>query len=439
MILSKGLCRPNILIHWVFNAIVFLLLLRPGLSFATNGLNLIGFGTESISMGGADLAVARDTTALNTNPSGLTQITQREFDLFFGGLLPLSVVHRDMLGNEQAMARSPKLLGDFGYAQRLSNRTITVGIGLFAQGGAGVEYNDLVTAFGTRDDLSSSFRIAKVTPGIAFQVSQTLSLGVSLSLLYADLTQKVFPNTSFFNSADPSKSFFGFELDGLHSVNKGIRLGALYRIKDSASVGMAYSSQVALNLKEGRLISDLTGLGLGKVTYRDVRVTGLHQPQELGIGLLIKPVKKLRVATEINWIDWSEALNASTLTAINPENPAAPSIQEATTILKWRDQYVVAIGAAYEPNEKIILRAGYNYGKNPIPKERINPFFAAIGQHHLTFGAGYRLNSRWQFDGGLEFQFREKTTYTNVDLPFGANSEAEVEVIGAQFMISRRW
>jgi long-chain fatty acid transport protein len=33
-------------------------------------LSLIGFGSESVAMGGADAVVARDTTALNTNPGG---------------------------------------------------------------------------------------------------------------------------------------------------------------------------------------------------------------------------------------------------------------------------------------------------------------------------------------------------------------------------------
>jgi long-chain fatty acid transport protein len=40
-------------------------------SAASNGLTLIGTGTESVGMGGADVAVARDTTALSTNPAGL--------------------------------------------------------------------------------------------------------------------------------------------------------------------------------------------------------------------------------------------------------------------------------------------------------------------------------------------------------------------------------
>jgi hypothetical protein len=51
------------------------------LASASNGLNQIGFGTESALMAGADTAVARDTASLNTNPAGLAQIAHRRLDL----------------------------------------------------------------------------------------------------------------------------------------------------------------------------------------------------------------------------------------------------------------------------------------------------------------------------------------------------------------------
>ena len=37
-------------------------------------MSAIGFGAESDAMSGADLAVARDTAAMNANPAGVTQI-----------------------------------------------------------------------------------------------------------------------------------------------------------------------------------------------------------------------------------------------------------------------------------------------------------------------------------------------------------------------------
>src|SRR5258706_15944162 len=67
---------------------------------ANNGLYLIGFGTESTLMGGADVAVAHDPTAINTNPAGLNQI--RGKDLTTGLLFIHSPDnrHRDILGND---------------------------------------------------------------------------------------------------------------------------------------------------------------------------------------------------------------------------------------------------------------------------------------------------------------------------------------------------
>ena len=67
---------------------------------ATNGINLIGFGAESTLMGGADIAVARDTSALNTNPAGLTQINGQVMDVFAYMLRTTDLVHKDSNGNE---------------------------------------------------------------------------------------------------------------------------------------------------------------------------------------------------------------------------------------------------------------------------------------------------------------------------------------------------
>ena len=65
------------------NAILLALGLSASLpATATNGINLIGFGAESTLMGGADTAVARDTSALNTNPASLAKIQGHMFDGF---------------------------------------------------------------------------------------------------------------------------------------------------------------------------------------------------------------------------------------------------------------------------------------------------------------------------------------------------------------------
>lgn len=163
-------------------------------SNATNGINLIGYGAESTLMGGADTAVARDTSALNTNPAGLAQIKGKLFDVYGSLLRTTDLAHKDALNDQQADNRYVLLAGG-GYAQQLESVPCTAGIGFFSQGGAGAVYKHIKTPFGTDDEMSSLFGIAKVTPGLGCQVTDNLSIGGSISLIYASIEQNFFYDT----------------------------------------------------------------------------------------------------------------------------------------------------------------------------------------------------------------------------------------------------
>jgi len=403
---------------------------------ANNGLNLIGFGAESVTMGGADLAVARDTSALNTNPAGMVQIPGKRLDLYSAVAYALDVRHQDSLGNDEEISNKHIVLGDLGYVQRLSSIPIALGVGLFAQGGAGYVYQDLTTPFGNQDDLSSLFRIAKLNAGGALEVNPNFSIGATLSVLHADLNQKIFPDTSFYNSSLPQQSFFGFNLQNMTATNVGYKLGGMLRVGDRAKLGMAYTSRVNLEMDGGKFISDLSGLGLGKVAYHDVTMKGLNLPQELGLGVAVQATKPLLASVEIKWIDWSSAIKSSTLKAADPDNPVAPPVQTLTQKNDWRDQTVIAVGAAYELTDNAVLRAGYNFGRNPIPNKNLNPLLAAISEETVTAGAGYRLTDHWRMDGGVEYEFKNKVRYTNPNLPFGPNSTETAELVALHLSVS---
>jgi len=404
-----------------------------------NGLNMIGFGAESIGMGGADLAVARDTSAWNTNPAGIAQIPKRRLDLFGAGATPITMAHRDRFGNDAEVSNRNAFLAGGGYAGRLSGGPVSMGIGVFGQGGTGSVYKDLATPFGNRDELSTLFRIAKVTPGVACRIGDALFLGTSLQVVYADIRQKVFPGTSFVDPSDSSNAFFGFESKGMKGVSAGVKLGVMYRIGGRATIGAAYTSRIPIRLKDGELTANLSATGLGKVRYRDARIEGLSLPREAGLGISFRPVRTLLLATEVNWLDWSGSIRRSTLRASDPDNPAAPPNLEAPSTHNWRDQYVLALGLAWEATNRLILRAGYNYGRNPIPAETMSPLMAAHAKHHMTAGGGYAFGPSWRTDLAIEYTLNNKVTYHNPELPFGPGAQSEGEAIAAHVMISRAW
>ena len=405
-------------------------------AFASNGFNGIGFGAESIGLGGADIAIAHDTSSLNTNPAGLAEIKQQWLDIYAAAVYGIDVQHRDNFGNDKEVDDRFVPVATLGYAHRLKDTRITFGVGAFAQGGTGYEYSNLNTAFGTRDDLTTQFRVAKVSGGVAYQINDALQAGFSVSAIYSDLEQKFFPETSFFNG-QPENAFFGFRLKDVDGITYGYKIGVKYKVDNRQSIGFAFTPESDLKLNGGRLISNQSSIGLGKVTYRNAAVEGIKLPQEVGIGYAFEITPQLLFAAKLNWLDWSSAMKKSTLTFKNPQNPAAaPSVSESAKN-DWRDQYVAAIGFAYQSSHQTVYRLGYNYGRNPIPNKHLNPLFATIMTQHFTAGFGKQITQGWHVDLGIEYSPNKKVSYTNPELPFGANAQEENEIVVVHLTFSK--
>lgn len=396
---------------------------------ATNGINLIGFGAESNLMAGADVAVARDTSALNTNPAGLTQIKSPLLDMFGAMLRTTDLVHHDPRNEEHASNRYT-FLGGGGYARPLENVPCTAGIGLFAQGGAGGVFENLRTPFGNHDDLSSLFGIAKIIPGIGCKINDKLSLGASLSLVYGSIEQDFFSNTSV------GSAFAGYKLEGASAIRTGFKLGMQYQMTPTLTLAATYTEKTELPLTGGTLIADFTGAGLGKVKYADASVKGFALPREVAVGLAFKPTDAWLLSFKLNWLNWDDAIDGVTLRATKPNNAAAPSVYGSTSAADWKDQWVIASGVAYIWDDKTTIYAGHNYGKNPIPRQNSSPLLAGTLEHHLTLGAARKIDQSWLMTGGLEWMLPVSVKYNS---PLFGESEIRNEAIFLHFMLSRRW
>lgn len=399
---------------------------------ATNGINLIGFGAESILMGGADTAVARDTSALNTNPAGLAQIHGKVFDGFGSLLRTTDLSHEDALNDQHADNRYTLLAGG-GYAQSIENTPCAAGVGFFTQGGAGAIFKHINTPFGTNDEMSSLFGIAKITPGFGCQVTGKLSLGASVSLVYASIEQTFFYDTS-------NTVFAGFKNEDASAVRFGFKLGAQYKLNDAWTLGVSYTEKTELPLTGGTAKFNFTGAGLaglGIVKYNDFSIKGFALPREFAIGAAFKPNQDWLLSAKVNWINWADAINDVTTTASGANNALAPQTIVIVSPQDWHNQVVYALGAAYAYDDLTTLYAGYNHGKNPVPEKNSNPLLAAILEDHITLGFARQLNDTWKLTSGIEYLLPAKVTYDSQ--VFGSDAELRNEGIFFHFMLSKRW
>jgi long-chain fatty acid transport protein len=62
----------------------------------------------------------------------------------------------------------------------------------------------------------------------------------------------------------------------------------------------------------------------------------------------------------------------------------------------WTNQTAYKLGFDYKYSKDLSFRAGYNYGKSPIPEDQVlfNMLAPATVEKHVTFGATYTLANK---------------------------------------------
>ncbi|MEW6543391.1 MAG: outer membrane protein transport protein [Nitrospirota bacterium] len=400
---------------------VLVTLLTSAPARATNGLNLIGSGGISSDLAGADTAVATDFSAMNTNPAGMTQVKTQHAGLSVTMLQPQLRLRNSSTNREGE--NDPLIIPNAGYIRHIADTPVTVGIGFFTVGGTASDFRDVRTALGTTDKTSSQIRHYKLTPSIAYQVTDKLSLGVALAISYSDVSLAVLPNT-------PT----GFETTGKCDRMNGVappgscayafaltpKFGAMYQMNEMVTLGLAYTMAAPLPFSRGQITRNQ--VGIGKVTY-DADVNGFKWPADLSAGVALRPNKDLLLSFKFQWINWDAALNNVVINLKNGNNAAMPTDQIVLQY-QWRDQYVTAIGASYDVTDRLNVHAGYNFGNNPVPKSTLDPTSANITVHHFAGGAWYHLAKTLRLDGNFTYALTNNVTYDSAR--YGNNTTLSV-------------
>ena len=233
--------------------------------------------------------------------------------------------------------------------------------------GQQVTYNELFTLTGTESGKESTRAIIKNAYGVGF--------GGTFGMLF-HATEDIAFGLSYRTEAKVPQVTGDAKIDasaGIDSINND---------PDFAAFGSAtFDAYLPDGGKKG-FKSDY------KFKYQDFRI-----PAVLSLGTAIRPHERVLLALDFRWIFWKHAFDQSPINLTGGSNNDINAIQGGSSAnqvskLKWRDQPVVAVGASFLATEWLVLRAGYNWGRNPIPLTTTGPTTGII-EHHIALGAGF--------------------------------------------------
>ncbi len=261
-------------------------------------------------------------------------------------------------------------------------------------------------------------------------------------------------------SGDPNSSTI-VEFDTTHTIGFGGSVGLLWQPIPELAFGASYTFQGVFGDLEGdaevdatRTIEELNsnpeveaitgflfnsflpnGGSEGFVADYDYTIEDVSTPAVLALGVAVRPVDRLLIALDYKFIQWSEAFDELKVTLENGTNEDINEINGGDRIdrdvaLDWDDQHVIAIGGAFLAADWLVIRAGYNYGNNPVPSETLSPSNTGITEHHLALGAGFYV-------GPVDLDFAYVYAFPNQEEISG--NESNPEYNGVEVNAEQHW
>lgn len=443
-------------------SIALALVLAPGLAQATNGYFLPGFGVKSQGAGGVGIAMQADSLSQAANPANLSQLGMR-IDL---GLTLFNPERTSATGNATGLPSSDAdgdgsldsdpsypsvggygfnqssqsgntlyLMPDMAFSLPISER-VTFGFAVVGNGGMNTTYKENIFGFGGGADGHLETGVAKnggrldlvgidlmqilIPVSVSYKVSPEHSLGVSLNLAAQRFKANGLGQFSSFGISSDRTHLTNNGYD--YSYGAGVRLGWLGKFADDRlSVGATWSSKTYMtNFDKYR--------GLF-AEHGDFDV-----PENYGLGLAFKATDKLTTAFDVVRIKYSGIASVSNpgpgiyggtglwqYEIVDEGAPGVDAIAQTSPDINvnsthpnalgqdegmgfgWKDMTVYKLGLIYDATDRLVMRAGYNYGKNPIRKDQavFSALAPATVEQHYSVGFTYQMQGDmdWEISG----------------------------------------
>lgn len=434
--------------HKIFFLTPLCALLAAGSAHATNGMLMEGYGPISTGMGGASQAIDHGNAGMAQNPAtlGMMEDGTARLDVALGILGP--DVKSSMMGMEAKSNGTSYLMPAFGYTRR--SGALTYGLGMFAQGGMGTEYD--ATSFlaaGTGLPVRSELGVGNVIFPFAYQVNSNLTVGATLKFLWSSLDMQMAGTVGSLSpivtggsgnlamgfatapAGTPARVDFTDENDftgAAKATGFGATLGATYRVNQGVVLGASYQFKSALDDMETSASAASMSMP-GMTDYGQITVIDFQMPSVLAVGASWQASPTLLLAADLKYIGWSDSMESFKMRYDSSMGNGSVSFAMPQG---WKDQTVLNLGMAWKANEVLTLRAGLNLADNPVPDAYVHPLFPAIEKNHVTLGLGYQLSKAGDFN--MSVTMAPKVTVTT---PQGIDiSHAQTNW---QFMYSHRF
>ncbi len=380
-----------------------------------------GFGVyehDACEMGRAGTGVAAPCSAASAmffNPAAMVRPGGTRWNVSVGGtLIAPRFTFQDGATGAVTDGESSTIPVPSVYVSRQMSPRWAIGLGVYAPYGLVSEWPTTFAGrfLAYRSDLKTIY----VQPTAAWKVNDWLAVGGGVTYVRSivDLKQRVdlssqvaAPGVTFASLGVPlGTDFADAHLHGtsgsaaghvgvLLKPHRRISLGVRYLLRQVADLqGDATFTQLptGIALPAGNPLGRPAGTPLDSVVAPQFRTGGalvtqrasvrVPLPDQLVAGVAVRPVDRLQVLFDVQWVNWSR-FGALNLTFANLG--VRPLYEDYENTMGWR------VGVDYEVSDAITIRGGMLRHDAAAPPQTVTPLLPEAERAEFTMGASIRL------------------------------------------------
>lgn len=347
---------------------------------------------------------ADDVSTVFNNPAGMTRLEGTQLEggavvlfpsiSFSGGSSVLGTpLPGDNGGNSGEKAAIPHLYGKFDVTERLK-----FGIAITVPFGNSINYDNTPAWSGRYVGIKTTALSADINPNIAYRLTDNVSIGAGVSAQYFKLdVSAAIPQFLIIGPGTPDATYrlkaddwdYGFNLGLLADLDPTTRIGLTYRSKvDHRTKGTLNFTGALFPIASGPATADAS------------------LPATWGASITHEYNPNFSVSSDVQFTQWSTFDQVIVKSANGP----FPFIE------KYKDSWMVSLGAVYRWDADWTLRGGVGWDQTPI-----SDAFRGVGvpdtdRYMLGMGFGYRLNDKTSVDGAFAHYIASEHASMNTSL-----------------------
>jgi long-chain fatty acid transport protein len=399
------------------------------------GFSIYEAGTRATGLGCAFTATADDGSAMFYNIAGLSFLDGTRIDANLLVVAPM-IKHRGVepTGSDEVgetVDQSFPIPG-FGVTHALNDRW-SVGLGVSAPFGLGVEWANPETWVGRFTSYDVDLQTIYVSPAVSLRVSPKVAVAVGADIAWQHIELSRFVGAQF-GGQSAWVNAIDVQLSGSSDLNFTPTIGVMARPTEKLSLGAMYHHEKTMKFTggDGTLTNGApTALAaavdqqiedLGGTSYALSTEVGLPHMLSLGVSYRVHPRARVEV-NGVHW-SWSNFEELSLTFAPDATGQLSTAIPE-----KYEDVWQWRLGAELDLGKQWSGLLGYVRDNTPQPKASISPLLPDADRNDWSFGVQHD-SGPWRFSASAMFVVNEeRNNLENGDValfPEEASDPAEV-------------